>query len=321
VSAPPPADFAATAGTQNPGSFTRDAAVIPELRSSGVLLSGNVRITPNLEFFAELLVTKYQHNGSITPPFLQLADVPASNPFNPFGTTVRVSGVVQGAESLATFPNDETFVRPLLGVRGKLGSWQWELTALDSRDNGSQVITGQPNTAALNAALASSNPATALNPFVDGPMASASLLSSIYSNQIVSNFNAESKIIDAFARGPLLQLPAGQMNAVFGAEHERSSFENGFQTDRTARAVFTELRVPLLASAGERGQEREVLAVQGAARYDHYSDFGSKATWQAGFELRPVERLLLRGTRGDGIRRRPSTSSRLPRDKRSHPGE
>jgi iron complex outermembrane receptor protein len=291
-----PADFAATAGTQNTGSFTRDAAMIPEVRSSGGLLSGNVRITPNLEAFAELLVTQYHRVAAITPPFLQLADVPASNPFNPFGTTVRVSGVVQGAESLSTFAYDETFVRPLLGMRGKLGSWQWELTALDSRDNGSQVIFGQPNTAALNAALASSNPATALNPFVDGPMASASLLSSIYSSQIVTNFNAESRIIDAFARGPLLQLPAGPMTAIFGAEHERSSFENGFQTDRTARAVFTELRVPLLASAGERGQEREVLAVQGAARYDHYSDFGSKTTWQAGLELRPVERLLLRGT-------------------------
>lgn len=291
-----PADFAATAGTQNTGSFTRDAAMVPELRSSGGSLGGNVRITPDLEAFAELLATQIHRDGPITPPSLQLADVPASNPFNPFGTTVQVSGVVHGAESLAALAYDEKFVRPLLGVRGTHGSWQWELTALDSRDNGSQVIAGQPNAAALNAALASSNPATALNPFVDGSMASASLLSSIYSNNIVTNFNAESKIVDAFARGPLLQVPAGPMNAIFGAEHESSRFENGFRVNRTARAIFAELRVPLLAGASERGQEREVLSVQGAARDDHYSDFGSKATWQAGFELRPVERLLLRGT-------------------------
>jgi iron complex outermembrane receptor protein len=39
-----------------------------------------------------------------------------------------------------------------------------------------------------------------------------------------------------------------------------------------------------------------VLVVQGAARYDDYSDFGSKTTWQAGVEFRPIEDLLLRGT-------------------------
>ena len=41
---------------------------------------------------------------------------------------------------------------------------------------------------------------------------------------------------------------------------------------------------------------REVLAVQGAARYDNYSDVGSRTTWQAGLELRPVDAVLLRGT-------------------------
>ena len=292
-----PADFTATAGTQNTGSFDRDRAQILAKDSSGALLSAKNRITSELELFAELLVTQYKIEGATTPPFLQLASVPASNAFNPFGTTVRVSGKVQGAEDgLANFSLEEQFVRPLLGVRGKLGTWQWEVAALDARDIGQQVLTGQTNTAALNAALASSDPATALNPFRDGPMGSPSLLASIYSNSIVTSFSSESRIIDAFARGPLLQLPAGPLTAVIGAEHEASSFERGFSTDRNVRAFFTELRAPLYSVADGRGDRREVLAIQGAARYDDYSDFGSKTTGQVGLELRPVERLLLRGT-------------------------
>ena len=291
-----PADFAATAGTQNTGSFNRYQSLVPEQDHSGIFLSANHRITSDVELFAELLATYYKNQGASTPPFLSSASVPASNAFNPFGTAVNVSGVVQGAEGLSRLFLDETFVRPLLGVRWKAGAWQWEVAALDARDNGSQVITGQPNAAALTAALASSDPATALNPFRDGPMGSASLLASIYSNTLVTKFRAESRIVDAFARGPLLQLPAGPLNAVFGAEYESSSFERGFDASRIARALFTELRAPLYATADGNGERREVLAVQGAVRYDDYSDFGSKTTGQAGFELRPVERLLLRGT-------------------------
>ena len=291
-----PADFAATAGTQNTGSFNRYQAMVLESDRSGAFLGAKHRLTGDVELFAELLVSHYKNQGPNTPPFLQLTNVPASNAFNPFGATVRASGVVQGAETAVLFSLEEQFVRPLLGARGTLGSWQWEVAALDARDNGSQVLTGQTNTAALNAALASSDPATALNPFRDGPMASPSLLASIYSRTSVVDFKSESKIIDAFARGPLLRLPAGPLNAVLGAEHEASTFNRGFDASRTARALFSELRIPLYATADGHGEKREVLAVQGAARYDDYSDFGSKTTGQAGVELRPVERLLLRGT-------------------------
>ena len=291
-----PADFAATAGTQNTGSFNRYQALIPESRRTGAYLSASYSSTPALELFAELLATKYNLGTNPAPPFFQLDSVPATNPFNPFGTTVRVSGVVQGAESLAKQTFDEDFLRPLIGARGKAGEWQWEATALNSADRGSSVVSGQPNRVLLNAALASTNPATALNPFVDGPMGSSSLVASIFSNSTVIEFKSASTIVDAFARGPLLHLPAGPMEALVGAEYEHSRFEQGFVATRNVHAAFAELRAPLVAGTNDRGEQREVLAVQGAARYDDYSDFGSKTTWQAGVEFRPDERLLLRGT-------------------------
>jgi iron complex outermembrane receptor protein len=297
-----PADFAATAGLQNTGSFNRYQAMILESDRGGVFLSGSNRITGDVEVFAELLVSKYRSTGANTPPFLQLTPVPASNAFNPFGATVRASGVVQGGESLVQFSLDEQFVRPLLGVRGEAGDWHWEVTVLDARDQGSQVLTGQTNSAALNAALASSDPNTALNPFRDGPMGSPGLLASIYSNTSVTTFNSESRIFDAFARGPVVQLPAGPLSAVIGTEYEDSSFNRGFDASRTVRAVFSELRAPLYAADNGRGGRFDVLALQGAARYDQYSDFGSKTTGQGGVEVRPSERLLLRGTYGTAFK-------------------
>ncbi|HTR78608.1 MAG TPA: TonB-dependent receptor, partial [Gemmatimonadaceae bacterium] len=143
---------------------------------------------------------------------------------------------------------------------------------------------------------ASSDPATALNPFVDGPMASPAVLSSIYSTTLPTDFKSHSNIVDAFTRGPLLSLPAGPLDAVVGAEYDGSSLQRGFDANRTAKAAFTELRAPLLAGTDGSDARREVLAVQAAARYDSYSNFGSRTTWQAGLEFRPVQSVLLRGT-------------------------
>src|SRR6266446_2341852 len=64
-----PADFAATAGTQNTGSFNRWQAMIAESDRSGMFLSANHRITSQVELFAELLVTEYKIQGATTPPF------------------------------------------------------------------------------------------------------------------------------------------------------------------------------------------------------------------------------------------------------------
>jgi iron complex outermembrane receptor protein len=291
-----PSDFAPTAGMQNTGSFTRYQSLVPDLHRSGLFATANYRFGSAFELFAEVLASRYKMGGVTTPPFLQLANVPASNPFNPFGTTVRVSGLVQGAETLSQVSFTEEFVRPLVGARGEIGTWTWELTGLTSRDRGSQNLYGQPNTAALNAALASSDPATALNPFVDGPMASPALLASIYSNASITSYKADSNIVDGFARGPLLEFPAGPLTAVLGAEYQKNTFDRGFNASQTDKALFAELRAPLLAGTDDRGGKREILAVQGAVRNDNYSDFGSQTTWQAGVELRPVESVLVRGT-------------------------
>src|SRR5206468_4088887 len=118
--------------------------------------------------------------------------------------------------------------RRALGARGTVGKWEWKAAAQNSADRGITHLYGQANTGPLNAALASSDPRTALNPFVDGPWGSADLLTSIYSNTRITSYKADATTVDAFARGPLAQLPAGPIEAVFGAEYEKSKLTRGF---------------------------------------------------------------------------------------------
>lgn len=293
-----PEEFRNTAGALNVGSFNRYQALVPRLREYGIFSSAGYRFSNELELFAELLLTKYTLYDVTTPPFLLLANVPASNAFNPFGTTVQVAGVVRGAESLAKVPFTDRLIRPLLGARGKAGAWHWEATAQQTRDKGSQIIEGQPDPIKLQMALASSNPNTALNPFVDGPMGSPSLLRSIYSAVVPTFWKAKTSLVNVFARGPILDLQSGQLDAVFGGEYERNKLERGFEASRSVKAAFGELRAPLGAPSGQQ----DILSLQLAARYDDYSDFGSKMTWQAGVEFRPAESLVLRSTYGTAFK-------------------
>ena len=189
-----PADFAATAGTQNQGSFNHYQDLLLHSIRKGVFLNATYRFDTDVELFAELLASQFDSDGATTPPALALTPVPATNAFNPFGAGVRASGVVRGAEQLATFEFRDELFRPLIGARGQLGAWGWEVAAIHSRDRGGQDIYGQANAALLNAALASSDPATALNPFIDGPMAGPELLAQIYGAKISTDWRGDSTL-------------------------------------------------------------------------------------------------------------------------------
>lgn len=293
-----PSDFAATAGTQHTGSFNRYQDLVLDSIRKGLFLNANYRFDNDIELFAEVLASEFESAGATSPSALQQAAVPATNAFNPFGVGVRASGVVRGAEHLARVEFRDELFRPLIGARGKLGSWGWELAAQYSRDRGGQDIHGEPNPALVSAALASADPATALNPFVDGPMASPALLAQLYGATSSTVWHGDSTLFNGFARGPLLRLPAGTLDAVIGAEYEKSGLERDMDGNRHVRAAFAELRVPLIARQGAS----DMLALHGAGRFDDYSDFGSKPTWQAGIEFRPLDSVLLRATHGTAFK-------------------
>src|SRR3546814_1940316 len=85
--------------------------------------------------------------------------------------------------------------------------------------------------------------------------------------------------VNGYVKGPLFQVPAGQVAGLLGAEYQREKLD--FQINITSgaedadgvsdvRAIFGELRVPLLAKGNDSNQ-RELLSLTGALRTDENS--------------------------------------------------
>jgi iron complex outermembrane receptor protein len=312
-------DFSHTAGALNECALASSTlSLIPDTRHASALLNGEFTLTKSITLFAEVLYTHTRQTANAgglaslygTPDFQQYV-VPASNPYNPFGQDVGIGYAFTGYP-FADVSTTE-FVRPVIGARGAIAEdWDWEVTALQSQDftNDTEPNT-IPNSAAIQAALSSSDPAMALNPFVSGPPGSRVLVQSLFSDARFK-YSSRSRVISGSIRGTLFRLPAGHVELAVGGEHDQdrlyaNSVNNGIDppntrstnTRRTA-AVFTEARVPILA--GRSGGSAGRVTVSIAARYDDYSDFGSTTNPQFGVEWHATDTLFARGTYSRGFK-------------------
>jgi iron complex outermembrane receptor protein len=300
--------FVATAGKQNVCSAGRYVDITPQSQREGALLSAHYNVTESIDIFTEVLYS-HQHLRNQIAPQIQLfqGSVAANNPYNPFGEAVNVSFTYPGTGTQEI--QSQSLIRPLIGVRGAVFSdWHYEATAYLSRDRFHDVrlfTDFQKTSDALN----SSDPATALNPFASGAPGTPQLLSSLFDPATgTSETRYDDRIVSGqgILRGPVVQLPAGALQAVIGGEYgqeKQNSLLFGTPSDlnRNTYAVFSEARIPLLAG-GKSAQADERLALTLAGRYDHSNDFGGKATWQSGLLWRATDTLSFRGGYGQSYR-------------------
>jgi iron complex outermembrane receptor protein len=298
-----PADFLATAGRQNLENLGQFRSVLPKAERFGAVGWLEADITSNVTLFGEFLYSKRREVSQTVPAFLISRTVPAANPFNPFGAPVAVTYLFEGLGP-QRIPNRSELTRYVVGGRGELGNWQWEANVLHSGEAGRSQTENNVDTARVNAALASTDPATALNVFQDGPGGSDALLQSLVLTPVVQRYRARATQVSAFARGPLFYLPAGSVDIVVGGEARKESlfFNNGaVDADRKTEAAFFELRAPLIGEAQSIPLVRR-LTLTTAGRYDHYSDFGGTYNQQYGVEWQVAAPFLLRGTHGTSFR-------------------
>ncbi|MEJ1964482.1 MAG: TonB-dependent receptor [Gammaproteobacteria bacterium] len=303
-------EFAGTAGTLNKCSNSfRGQSFIPAIQREGLIAQGSYKLSESLELFAEMIFSHNQEKEVTSAaalsgsPSSQSYTVPANNPYNPFGTTVGISALLSG--EARDYPLETTYYRPLVGARGNFfDSWQWEVSGWDSIDRSTATLEGALNSNAVRAALNSSDPATALNPFIDGPLGSPDRLRLLVQER-ESKYRGEKLAANGFVRGTVLTLPSGPVQLVVGTEYARDeafSNQNALSTlHRDAHALFGETRVPIVGNSAHP-QAGDTLAVTLAGRYDRYSDFGGKTTPQLGGEWRPVDSLLLRATYGKAFK-------------------
>ncbi len=117
---------------------------------------------------------------------------------------------------------------------------------------------------------------------------------------------------DLVADGSLIRAPGGTVRLAIGAHVRQEDYEDSFKsfladfgteegTDRDIRAGYAEMLIPLVGEQnGRAGLERLELTL--AARYEHYSDFGSTFNPKFGFSWAPLSGLNVRGTAGTSFK-------------------
>jgi iron complex outermembrane receptor protein len=318
--------------TTKPFNYDTDTSLIPKTTRYGVALNygydfydGNVH--PDIDFTWRHIHTFLQEapagyvdsDNANTYPGNGIP-VPTTNYYNHTNQEIDIYSyrfVDEGDRS-----TDETTdnFRAVPSIKVKLGddwvmnagfNWSYSFT--------SDLNRGGVSISKLNAALASSNPATAYDPFsnVLGANSSA-VLNSISAYDPTSNYSSMIGEDIGFT-GPLVKLPAAPMEIAIGAEHRSDRFNQNFSPEnnsgdilaesaiqdtaagREVNSGYAELHIPILGK-GFNLPGADQLDVWGAVRCDSYSDFGTTINPEARFRFKPVNDIVIRGSFSTGFR-------------------
>lgn len=251
----------------------------------GMTLALDHKVNDRVTFFGDFMYTNTQTFSQINGQPLNIGGINPGEYGNPFDVTATPRN------RLVTDPRayfyDTTGVRGTAGLKGMITeNWSWEVAAVYNRiqqDHENPGVINNGNLIAAVEAGAFNMFARDNDPAVYGPYN----IVGTATNRFVSTLAN----YDAKVRGKLFELPAGSVDAAFGAEvrSERLSGNadplsipdadgnigwNGatsvapFKASRRVESLFAEVRVPLLAEVAGA----HLLEVSGAVRHEIYSD-------------------------------------------------
>ncbi len=292
----------------NEGTF-----LLPEQESHSVFASVNHDLTPNVRLFFDLLASERQAHAEKS----QLGGVVAVPETNYYrqqnglfagdGTLFMAYFFGDAFGPLITDVRSDT-IATAAGAQFEFGrDWQIEASVsygghADSVDN-----TNIADSGALAAALASSDPATAFNPFGDGGDTPSAALAALTMRQ---HIETDSELVGYALRadGGVFDLPGGRARVAVGIERRRETFSidreeifgSGLVTnpftqapgERTTDALFAEAFLPVL----------DTLSLSLSVRREDSSDFGEATTPKIGLQWRPLSDLTLRATWGQSFK-------------------
>jgi outer membrane receptor protein involved in Fe transport len=331
-----PPSFVATTTTTTPTANRHNIneALTPQPRvtRSGALATASYELSPSATAYAEV---NYQKNVNLeylsASPITNLNTVvvPANAAYNPFGVTVTNDPIV-GATLLYRFTElgpraTETtneFKRIVGGLKGKLtDTWTYDASVLYNRSTShNALVSGWVSQAAVNAALADPNRATALNLFNNGstPANNPATLAKLVSNGTRDAFT-ELSSLSAMATGSVYKLSAGDIKLATGGEWRDESFRDRRTQDqllnqstpvpqskgsRRVSAAYVEFNLPLAAPA-QKIPLLATLDLNAAGRAEHYNDagFNNTAVPKLGLRWQPFDaQVTFRASWGKGYR-------------------
>lgn len=285
--------------------------LIPEAERTGLILSGHQGLGGDVEFFAEIAM---QHNNSFAQgaptPLDEEAGltVPVTHPNNPFpGATTLGIGRYRTVDAGPRQWDIETDnLRGVVGLRGDLGEWGWEIAAQRARSESQQ--TGDRSQGWVRTDLLQQEiNAGRYNPF-GGVQNPQSVIEAI-TTSLVRRGEARLTMYDAQVSGTLFEMGSGALRVAAGVEYREESvsdipddqFQRGLifgtesvsaAAERDNWAAFVEFAVPL----------HETLELSLAGRYDDYSDFGDTTNPKVAVRWAPLDELAFRASWGTGFR-------------------
>ena len=285
--------------------------ITPEAERTGLMLMAHQGFGNGVEVFTEIGV---QHNKSLAqgaPTPLDeeaLLTVPITHPGNPFPTAIDIDvGRYRTVDAGARTWHIETDnLRGVLGLRGDLNDWNWEVSAQRARSETEQsgdrsdgwvrvdLLQNEINAGRYNPFNTTTNPQSVIENIT---------------TSLVRRGKSDLTSYDASIDGPLFDMSAGSVQMAAGLEYRDESisdvpddqFQRGliFGTEAVSAAAsrdlwsaYVEFSVPLLES----------LELSLAGRYDDYSDFGDTTNPKVAVRWSPIDSLAFRASWGTGFR-------------------
>lgn len=310
-----------TPGVQNKADDYADTDVLPQQRRHSLYLSAEQALGEHTRVFGQALIARRQFDQRVLGGSQRAVSVPSSNAFyfNPLGGTgpVSVQYDFRGDFGAPQSHGKVDAYNTLLGLTRDLGTWSATLQGGFARQKEHYRIDNYgPNSTALAAAVADSNPATAYNLFGAAGSTSAATRA-----RVAGWFGADGVFkaaqVGLRADGPVFRLPAGVAKLAVGLEwrSERysqvsASFLSGatpsstptvYPGTRNITAGYAEARLPLVdETMSIPGVRRLDLSVAG--RVERYSDVGASANPKIGLDWRPLSAVIVRATYGKSFR-------------------
>lgn len=311
--------------------FSDRSYLAPKSRKGGIYIAGSYDIADNLRLSGDVIASRRSTTnvGSFYPFDFE---VPTSNAFrqqnglggdeSPFNQPIFLTYLFTEAGPLISTVEANTLLASA-GADYNFGD-TWQLSFIggygryDSKSSFRNLDTRPASEGgALQQALASSDPATAFNPFGDGSANSRALVDGfLYRSRDLqgSSYHAASFGLS----GSLAELTGGSMKIALGGDYRREKFSNRelhyyanlggsyvdtspIAADRDVAAVYAELFVPLFSDANALPGVRR-LNLSLSSRYDSYSDFGDTFNPKAGLTWVPTNGLTFRGSYGTSFK-------------------
>ena len=278
----------------------------------GLTASLEHAFSPRLSLFAELLLNRNKTRSVLAPTPMQNIFVPGYHPNNPFSENVLIwaRAVDTGDRG---FETKVTTWRALAGLRGGFSEWEWEAALMGSESESDEgrlngILRSEFNEALLG--FGGPGGDQFYNPFGLNTQNDPEVIDQFTVSGTGTKLTTNELTVDLQITGNWGNLPGGPVGSAFGfqarsqelkqrvdEEELTGAFLGGggilpIDADRDIYSVFAEFVLPL----------HQTLEAQVAARYDHYSDFGSTTNPKIGLGWRPLDEVLFRVTWGTSFR-------------------